>query len=523
MLLYQLITGGSLWHIGIGVSIALAFIVTVLSFSEIEESLPIDSTLQEKPALTPAIEEQSILQISDEKHQVALNHLHEELAQLQYSNASKIASYEKALSEREALHIKQLAILEANRDELQKMLIQKERNLTVSLQEQEVKIHTLENALSEREALLKDRLKIIEAVRHDSELRANQRSQEIAILQDQLLATQSELKTLLVSTKASDVITQTDYAQRLVKQREDEIADLRHCMRVAIDNAAQEKQESDHIIAGLRQHLQKANEDSAHSLAIRQNEISDLSQRLQNTIQDANQAQKQRELVLIDLHQRLHNASEEIKQAQQERDNHQTALSIERELNESNRVYAEQAQREHLRHQTIAQELNEHIETITREKTLLESTVSRLQIGLETLSQEKQAFIDAVKAEKEGLTQELQLITHERNQAVTNLTDIERAWRCSEGRYQQLKEQFNKKSITLDETRRQLFHAQENLLKLERTQTELLCERSIEDRALEQHIIRLDQAYATLQENYYCEVDALQELIASLNNKRNST
>lgn len=131
--------------------------------------------------------------------------------------------------------------------------------------------------------------------------------------------------------------------------------------------------------------------------------------------------------------------------------------------------------------QVIVREMNEHIETIEREKSLLESTVSRLQGELEEWQASSETIINPSE--------------HRRLQ----------------GMYNQLREQFEAKSNLLNETRKELFQVQE--------QAHVLAKQVNEYQLTGEGIPQLTLEIAHLlsqQEEAKNEIIRLEELISSL-------
>ncbi len=131
--------------------------------------------------------------------------------------------------------------------------------------------------------------------------------------------------------------------------------------------------------------------------------------------------------------------------------------------------------------QVIVREMNEHIETIEREKSLLESTVSRLQGELEEWQASSETIINPSE--------------HRRLQ----------------GMYNQLREQFEEKTSLLSETRKELFQVQE--------QAHLLSKQLNEYHLTGEGIPQLTTEIAHLlaqQEEARTEINRLEELISSL-------
>lgn len=93
--------------------------------------------------------------------------------------------------------------------------------------------------------------------------------------------------------------------------------------------------------------------------------------------------------------------------------------------------------------QTLIKEMGDLIETITREKSLLENTLGSLQAEIEVLK------------------------SKDANECITVTEESPQELRRLEGFYRQLRDQFEEKSKTLDETRRELFCTQEKLSAIE--------------------------------------------------------
>lgn len=133
----------------------------------------------------------------------------------------------------------------------------------------------------------------------------------------------------------------------------------------------------------------------------------------------------------------------------------------------------------------LNQEMAEHIETLTREKDLLESTLSRLQAELE----EKSAIPQVQQVEAPPAT--------------------EPEYRRLFGLYKQLREQFTEKTALLDQTRRELFLANEKVALFEKEMSEIHLHE-------QPHVERL----AVQLEDAQKEVAHLEELVSNLLQER---
>ncbi len=122
----------------------------------------------------------------------------------------------------------------------------------------------------------------------------------------------------------------------------------------------------------------------------------------------------------------------------------------------------------------------------------------------------------AFASEKEALLQQLNTLSAEHAASTALLTEATHAWRRNEGMYIQLRQQFVEKSNALDSARYQLFHTQEHLARIQRDQMEATTyHRSVEDNALDRHIIHMEQ----LIQEYHEEIETLHDLVAMLNEK----
>lgn len=98
-----------------------------------------------------------------------------------------------------------------------------------------------------------------------------------------------------------------------------------------------------------------------------------------------------------------------------------------------------------------------------------------------------------------------------------DLLPIANSSRRIESLYLQLREQFEEKSDILDETRRQLFHADEKILNLEKEREEAsLFEQSIEEKQLIKYCLNMELEHYKIQENLEKEIGELTDLLDHL-------
>jgi hypothetical protein len=105
----------------------------------------------------------------------------------------------------------------------------------------------------------------------------------------------------------------------------------------------------------------------------------------------------------------------------------------------------------------------------------------------------------------------------ERQQHRENLPYAPGNTRHIEAMYIQLKNQFQEKCDVLDETRRELFRANEKLLKWQKeNEEERVYGESINEKYFQRHIIKLSQQYEQMQVHYRQEIDELVKLVEHL-------
>lgn len=313
-------------------------------------------------------------------------------------------------------------------------------------------------------------------------------------------------------------------------------------------------------IAIMRKELAEAakkQESLTEELFVRRNEVRRMHLNLQETqneiqrlltAQDSDANTKEilclteklslREKTISDLHVQLHDSSEKINSVTKRLEACSRELVAEQEINLDNKTLSEQVLKDQMLQQTVMQELQDYLETETREKELLEATLLKLQQERELLREQNEHHLNLIKSHealvdflKNTLKEQEHRFQHEkeksdkahaqfveREQAIltANWTEAHQASRRNEGLYLQLRQQFLEKSIALDETRHELFHTHEQLLSLQLEQKEAFLNRSPIDKAMERHLIRMEREYAVINQEYAQEVDALHQLIETL-------
>lgn len=212
-----------------------------------------------------------------------------------------------------------------------------------------------------------------------------------------------------------------------------------------------------------------------------------------------------------------------------------------------------------IQQQTTIQELNFHLDALSKEKTLLETNLEKLKRELDQLRANEKAHegkylqllethkieIESlqmvVKSHKNDLVQlqqqwqrDKQQLVAEKESLAVQLQQVKeelqslpppsaqpahsdtRELRRVEGLYNQLRNQFAQKSATLDSTRRELFHAQEQLTTAQKEMEET---KLIHEREIESHLSKLlnsAERELSVEDRLQKEIDQLHEIIASL-------
>ncbi len=169
-----------------------------------------------------------------------------------------------------------------------------------------------------------------------------------------------------------------------------------------------------------------------------------------------------------------------------------------------------------IRQKALSDEMSECIDSLTREKGLLESTLKHLQDELESMrglvgqiEDEKESFRKQIET-KAAFSIETLAITEAKKNKPVHAPSPEKM-------YLQLKEQFEEKSSVLHATRRELFRAQEQLLlhSLESEESQR-SQMSVPFSQLESHLRKLEAERANEIEALKLEIQKLEELITHL-------
>lgn len=169
-------------------------------------------------------------------------------------------------------------------------------------------------------------------------------------------------------------------------------------------------------------------------------------------------------------------------------------------------------------------EMSEQIDIFKREKDLLELTIYNLQnenAQFLVLKKEKEKLEDSLNSALNELemvrTASLSKKEIMENTEESHLAQEKLLRRRFESMFLQLKGQFNEKAASLDEARRDLFHTQERLLKLQKDVKEYEeFSLNMDIKGLTRHIIAMQRQFDQSEKRYNQEIDHLHEIISKL-------
>ena len=411
----------------------------------------------------------------------------------------------------------------------------------------------------------------IETIIKSMEVESNSRLDNLLQLDEKLKAAQvsyqSEAKQWALKSDAhqlenADIKAKLDSYEKLLSIVREELMETHAQHEKLLEELFQKKHET----ALMQERLDGA-----------QNEIKDLSaMHFEKSYDDQDKKEEQRAkynhdiaLLQSQLEEALFSNSGAVKQA----DEYKKELAATKELLESSNNISQIAHDEQLLQQAVVQEMSDHIETLNREKALLNASLEKLQKEFESLrnqDQQKAILIEETRSklamatqqlahwqermmhfnslseklennlaknqllenEKNALQKKLEELSHERdslsklveerasalqNSIPAQTTEIDSTQRRFEGMYIQLKGQFQEKSEVLDDTRRELFHTKEMLQVLQKELEESSkFDRSEWDAAIERHIQQIEKEYLQEKITLLEEIESMQEIISTL-------
>lgn len=450
------------WNIGITFAIALTFLVTALSFEEVE-------------TIVGGIQTESASRLK------SLLKLDEKLERVQ----SKLQEEKKVLldivKEREHAMHHQEKLIQLSRDEI---VTSHRRN---------------EELLTEIYAI---------KIAHEKE----KENTQLSPASDEMLQENEQLRYEL--TKAQDhYIVTSEQAKREADKLREELTQLRKQLNSQNDELSYSRIEID----TLNRQLTQANEKTAQF----EQELTQARQQIINTSDETGYAQ----IEIDTLNRQLAQANERIKQSEQELISVRQQILKNSDENSAAQHTIDTLKRELIQAQdTIklaAEQIKQANENAKEETTILKNAITSLQEKLNIKTQEVAAKEDERSAIHEQL--KAQLVEMESLKAqveaagTINIAEAEsRELRRINGLYQQLRLQFEEKSNVLDAARRELFATQERLTREQLDQRERQYEGTEYEKELQRCLEQLEDEQRELNQAHQREVEQLQELISQM-------
>jgi chromosome segregation ATPase len=261
-----------------------------------------------------------------------------------------------------------------------------------------------------------------------------------------------------------------------------------------------------------------------------QQAVRETIKRLEEQLQTEREAHSQQKSQAIGLQQLLEEAREEIKtlMQEQEEDLRQLTSRSQAAAQAQERMIETRQQIEELKSQLEQEKSEERLQKMVQseaEKWAQELRASRTQAEGQMrraafLEEEKQALRAQWERElQEKQTLEAHLALVQQNVAVAEAQKAAhwRSLRSVEGKYQQLKQQFEEKTLSLAEARRERFEAEERADKWRRELEELQnYGRLVEEKPLMKHLQKMERHYEAELQICQKESEALHSLISRL-------
>ncbi len=480
------------WHVGMVLAMAFSFIVLTLSLEEVQN-------LVDKLQLESQSRLDNFLRLDEKWKSAEQEWSHERTdfkteIQSLTQEAARIQEDKQTFYKLAQLAKDELTQVRSQHDLLLKELFYKKQQIAQlheRLEETEITIQGFVNTDAEKQLQqLTDQLTLLE--------------REKDRLEAQLLRTQTDYH---VCQEAREQINQQlqsyqeQERQRLIEQQQDQ--QERQAQQAALQ-ASQEKQASleqeKHALLEAQTKWQQQYEymqalEVQHRQAVQhyQQQLQDLASQLKTEEQRRETLQQRKKEVEELLTQR--------EQQSQEKESHLQAV-LKREIEKIKDE--EQQTKQQLWHvqnalqieQEKYQEAEKQIQQQAQDKQNLEQLLQQAQQELE----KAQSSVEIETEEKREL-----------------LPYAEGNTRRIESMYIQLKEQFQEKSAVLDATRRELFHAHEELLKYQKEQEEetIFGQTELEE-YLQSDLLQLEQQYEQMQRHYQQEVEELNQIVEHL-------
>lgn len=338
--------------------------------------------------------------------------------------------------------------------------------------------------------------------------------------QNDQLVLQKKLEALIQELKHSEEKS-FQYHETIVKAKND--------VEIARNEADRAKSEAEVIRGELEAQVIKE-EHVLQELLEKRKEVYQLRDQLQEAQEELKNPSVETQIIQDDVE--LQNLRDLINKKEQDLFNIQFRLdsALEDIQEQENELF--KFQNGEMLQKKLQTEMSDQIEMLKREKDLLETTIQKLHHETEQLFShklEKERLEESLnltlkeleKVRAEVIQEPLREIINTPRKEITDphLAQEYSIRRRAEGMYLQLKEQFNEKATILDDTRRQLFHTQENLLQLQRC----LNERehfsiNPQVRSLTKHILKMQNHFERQEKSYHAEIDTLHDIVAKLIN-----
>lgn len=480
------------WHVGMVLAMAFSFIVLTLSLEEVQN-------LVDKLQLESQSRLDNFLRL-DEKWKSAEQEWSHERADFKTEiqsltqEASRIQEDKQTFYKLAQLAKDELTQVRSQHDLLLKELFYKKQQIAQlheRLEETEITIQGFVNTDAEKQLQqLTDQLTLLEREKDRLDAQLLRMQTDYQACQEAREQTDQQLQSYQEKEKQRLIEQQQDQQERQAQQvalqaSQDKQASLEQEKQALLEAQTKWQQQYEHMQASEVQHRQ--------AVQHYQQQLQDLASKLK-TEEQRREALQQRKKELEEL-------LTQREQQSQEKENHLQAIL----KSEIEKIKAEEQQtKQQLLHvqnalqieQEKYQEAEKEIQQQAQDKQKLEQLLQQAQQELE----KAQPSVEIEKEEKREL-----------------LPYAEGNTRRIESMYIQLKEQFQEKSAVLDATRRELFHAHEQLLKYQKEQEEktIFGQTELEE-YLQSDLLQLEQQYEQMQRNYQQEVEELNQIVEHL-------
>lgn len=449
--------GDPLWHIGMASSLALAFLITALSFEEVDAQL---STRQSE----------SNGQLESQLKMIQ--------GQIQILEQTCNEREERLMLQDKTIDVIRLELTSAHsqQEKLTEELFHKQRDLAAAQ-----KIH---NAAQEEITVLRtqsndsenDKIEI-----HSLTKQLHQQKQTLADLHTQLQNSQEEFY------KIGNQLEQS--TNELIAEKERNAANLAFSEQAQWDQVLQQT-----VLHEMQEHIETVSREKA------------LLETMLTQLQKEQEALKNQEYQQTSIINSHLTTIEKLEQAIEQHEE-----TRRREEAKAHEFSITTAKKEQL-HSTLVEELTNKL-SLTKHQ--LEESERGQKVLQNTILERDSTLTEWANREKATLQKHLH--DAERNNVSSQLTEARHASSRNEGLYFQLREQFAEKAAHLDHTRRELFYTQEKVASLQLKLQEIAISQPYEEnRGIDSLLLNMEQEYAEIYHDTQKEIDALHDLIATL-------